>query len=109
MTSRTFMLREYRVGVTNAVFLLMVVCRPNMSAVHRPTCRPANSPSRGRTSNSPGDAAPRLASSLEALYDEIRRSDSHLPDPAGSGISKLALARLLGEAGPLSDLKVARS
>ena len=39
---------------------------------------------------------------LEALYDEARTTDSLLPDPSGSAISKVALARLLGEAGPLS-------
>lgn len=39
---------------------------------------------------------------LEALYDEARIADPLLPDPAGSVISKLALARLLGESGPLS-------
>ena len=40
---------------------------------------------------------------LEALYDEARASDPQLPDTSGSGISKAAFARLLGEAGPLSD------
>ena len=40
---------------------------------------------------------------LEALYDEARLSDSRLPDPTGSAVSKLAMARFLGEAGPLSS------
>ena len=39
---------------------------------------------------------------LEALYDEARTTDPLLPDTADSVISKVALARLLGEAGPLS-------
>ena len=39
---------------------------------------------------------------LEALYDEARTIDPLLPDTTGSAISKLAFARLLGEAGPLS-------
>ena len=39
---------------------------------------------------------------LEALYDEARLTDPHLPDPTGSPVSKIALARLLGESGPLS-------
>lgn len=39
---------------------------------------------------------------LEALYEEARVRDRRLPDTAGSAISKLALARFLGEAGPLS-------
>jgi len=39
---------------------------------------------------------------LEALYDEARIADPFLPDTTGSAISKLAMARLLGEAGPLS-------
>lgn len=40
---------------------------------------------------------------LEALYDEARRSDPLLPSiSTGSVVSKLAMARLLGEAGPLS-------
>jgi len=41
---------------------------------------------------------------LEALYDEARMSDPLLPPIiAGSVVSKLAMARLLGEAGPLSE------
>lgn len=40
---------------------------------------------------------------LEALYDEARIGDPLLPDTAGSPISKAAMARFLGEAGPLSD------
>jgi transposase len=40
---------------------------------------------------------------LEALYDEARASDSHLPDLSGGVISKASLARFLGETGPLSD------
>lgn len=50
-------------------------------------------------------AARRRASAgveLEALYDEARMADPRLPVTTGSGVSKLALARLLGEAGPLS-------
>lgn len=39
---------------------------------------------------------------LEALYDEARLADRQLPDPAASAVSKVALARLLGESGPLS-------
>jgi transposase len=40
---------------------------------------------------------------LEALYDEARIADPLLPDAvAGSVVSKAAMARLLGEAGPLS-------
>ena len=39
---------------------------------------------------------------LQALYDEARTTDPRLPDTAGSAISKVALARFLGEAGPLS-------
>lgn len=42
---------------------------------------------------------------LEALYDEARLADRLLPDPTGSGISKVALARLLGESGPLSGYR----
>ena len=39
---------------------------------------------------------------LEALYDEARISAPRLPDTSGSAISKVAFARFLGEAGPLS-------
>jgi len=39
---------------------------------------------------------------MESLYDEARMADPLLPVMTGSGVSKLALARLLGEAGPLS-------
>ncbi len=39
---------------------------------------------------------------LETLYDEARSTDPHLPNPLGSPISKIALARMVGEAGPLS-------
>jgi len=39
---------------------------------------------------------------LEALYGEARLGDPLLPDTTGTPISKLAMARLLGEAGPLS-------
>lgn len=39
---------------------------------------------------------------LEALYDEARMSDPKLPDTTGSAVSKVAFARFLGEAGPLS-------
>jgi transposase len=39
---------------------------------------------------------------IETLYDQARLEDPLLPDPSGSGISKLALARLVGESGPLS-------
>jgi transposase len=41
-------------------------------------------------------------SELEALYDEARTIDRHLPDLSKAVISKAAMARLLGEAGPLS-------
>lgn len=41
---------------------------------------------------------------LEALYDEARTGDPMLPTiVAGSVVSKLAMARLLGEAGPLNS------
>jgi len=40
---------------------------------------------------------------LERLYDEARTSDPHLPETAGSVLSKSALARFLAETGPLSD------
>jgi len=40
---------------------------------------------------------------LEQLYDEARAGDPQLPNTAGGVISKGALARFLGEAGPLSD------
>lgn len=39
---------------------------------------------------------------LAALYDEARAGDPRLPDTAGSAIAKVALARFLGESGPLS-------
>jgi transposase len=39
---------------------------------------------------------------LQALYDEARTTDPLLPDTAGSAISKVAFARFLGEAGPLT-------
>ena len=42
---------------------------------------------------------------LEQLYDEARVVDPRLPETTGSGISKTALARFLGEAGPLSDYR----
>lgn len=42
---------------------------------------------------------------LEALYDEARAAEPRLPDPNGGPISKTALARLLGETGPLSDYR----
>ena len=38
---------------------------------------------------------------LEALYDEARRDDARLPDAVPGAVSKLALARLVGELGPL--------
>lgn len=40
---------------------------------------------------------------LEALYDEARAADAHLPHCTTGVISKAALARFLGETGPLSD------
>lgn len=40
---------------------------------------------------------------LELLYDEARTVDSHLPDTDRGPLSKAALARFVGEAGPLSD------
>lgn len=42
---------------------------------------------------------------LEQVYDEARAADPRLPDTAGAVISKTALARFLGEAGPLSDYR----
>jgi len=39
---------------------------------------------------------------LETLYDQASIADRFLPEVAGSGISKVAMARLLGETGPLS-------
>jgi transposase len=42
---------------------------------------------------------------LERLYDEARMTDVHLPDTAGSVISKTAMARFLAETGPLSDYR----
>lgn len=42
---------------------------------------------------------------LERLYDEARTSDPHLPDTAGSVVSKAAMARFLAETGPLSDYR----
>ena len=42
---------------------------------------------------------------LEALYDEARAADAHLPIFTTGVISKAALARFLGEAGPLSDYR----
>ena len=39
---------------------------------------------------------------LEALYDEARLGDPLLPDTKGSPVSRLSMARLLGEAGALS-------
>jgi transposase len=39
---------------------------------------------------------------LEALYEEATTTDPLLPDTSDSAISKVALARLLGESGPLS-------
>lgn len=41
---------------------------------------------------------------LDELYDQARLADPRLPD-GGGVISKTALARFLGEAGPLSDYK----
>lgn len=43
------------------------------------------------------------ARALEALYDEARSSDPNLPNPIKGVATKLALARLIGELGPLSD------
>jgi transposase len=40
---------------------------------------------------------------LERLYDEARTSDPHLPDTAGSVLSKAAMARFVAETGPLND------
>jgi transposase len=42
---------------------------------------------------------------LERLYDEARTTDPHLPDTAGSVLSKAAMARFLAETGPLSDYR----
>lgn len=40
---------------------------------------------------------------LESLYDEARLDDTQLPEPQRGVISKLALARLVGELGPFRD------
>jgi transposase len=40
---------------------------------------------------------------LESLYDEARRDDGQLPEPQRSVVSKVALARLVGELGPFRD------
>jgi hypothetical protein len=45
----------------------------------------------------------RARTQLEALYDEARTLDAKLPDPSTGTIAKVALARFLGEVGPLSD------
>jgi transposase len=45
---------------------------------------------------------------LEALYDEARAIDPKLPETKGSAISKLAMARFLGETGPLSGYTIWR-
>jgi len=42
---------------------------------------------------------------LESLYDEARFADEKLPKPIKGVVTKLALARLVGELGPLSDFK----
>lgn len=42
---------------------------------------------------------------LEALYDAARAVDPKLPDTHGSALSKLAMARFLGETGPLSGYR----
>lgn len=42
---------------------------------------------------------------LEALYDEARGLDPRLPETAGSPISKVAMARLLGETGPIDGYR----
>ena len=42
---------------------------------------------------------------LENLYDEAREMDSKLPKPIKGVVTKLALARLVGELGPLSDFR----
>lgn len=44
-------------------------------------------------------------SEIESLYDEVRASDPKLPAPQKNVISKLALGRLVGEIGPLSDFQ----
>ena len=40
---------------------------------------------------------------LEGLYDEAQQDDAQLPSAEPGVISKVALARLLGELGPLRD------
>ena len=40
---------------------------------------------------------------LESLYDEARLDDAQLPEPRQGVISKVALARLVGELGPFRD------
>jgi transposase len=46
---------------------------------------------------------------LEALYDEARQLDPHLPLAQRGVITKLALARLIGELGPLTDFDTWRN
>ena len=44
-----------------------------------------------------------VGAELERLYDQARVLDPRLPDAAPAVVSKRALARLIGELGPLSD------
>lgn len=46
-----------------------------------------------------------VGAELERLYDQARLLDPRLPDAAPGVVSKLALARLIGELGPLSDFQ----
>ena len=46
-----------------------------------------------------------VGAELERLYDQARELDPRLPDAWPGVVSKLALARLIGELGPLSDFK----
>ena len=42
---------------------------------------------------------------LESLYEEARCGDPRLPDTTGTAISKVSMARFLGEAGPLDGYR----
>jgi len=46
-----------------------------------------------------------IGKKLENLYDEAREADNNLPKAIKGVVTKLALARLAGELGPLSDFK----
>lgn len=46
-----------------------------------------------------------VGAELQRLYDQARELDPQLPEPWPGVVSPLALARLIGELGPLSDFK----